>query len=101
MHFKLCFFSIVLLFALSISVSLRAQHSLKVREGYLQGADDVRLYYRVVGSASDTIVAVHGGPGAGMNAFLPDIEPLAQNHTVIFYDQRNTKALRRPGHDRG
>ena len=70
MHFKFCFFSIILLFDLSISVSLQAQHSLKVREGYLQGADNVRLYYRVVGSAPDTIVAVHGGPGAGMNAFL-------------------------------
>jgi proline iminopeptidase len=88
MHFKFCFFSIALFFLLSISVSLRAQHSLKVREGYLQGAGDVRLYYRVVGSAPDTIVAVHGGPGAGMNAFLPDMEPLAQKHTVIFYDQR-------------
>lgn len=88
MDFKSCFFAMVLLFDLSISVSLRAQHPLGVQEGYLQGADDVRLYYRVVGSAPDTIVAVHGGPGAGMNAFLPDLEPLAQNHTVIFYDQR-------------
>ncbi|MCI0556017.1 MAG: alpha/beta hydrolase, partial [Anaerolineae bacterium] len=78
----------VLLFDLSISASLQAQHSLKVREGYLHGAEDVRLYYRVVGSTPDTIVAVHGGPGAGMNAFLPDLEPLAQSHTVIFYDQR-------------
>ena len=88
MDFKFCFFSIVLLGVLSISVSLRAQHSLNVREGYLRGADDARLYYRIVGSAPDTIVAVHGGPGAGINAFLPDMEPLAQNHTVIFYDQR-------------
>jgi proline iminopeptidase len=78
----------LLLFDLVISASLRAQSSLKMREGYLQGADEVRLYYRVVGSASDTIVAVHGGPGGGMNSFLPHLEPLAQNHTVIFYDQR-------------
>lgn len=79
---------LVLLFDLSILTSLQAQPSFKVREGYLQGAENVRLYYRVVGSVPDTIVAVHGGPGAGMNAFLPDMEPLAQNHTVIFYDQR-------------
>lgn len=88
MHFRFFFFSIILLFDLSISVSLQAQPSLSVREGYLQGAGDVRLYYRMVGFAPDTIVAVHGGPGAGMNAFLPDLEPLAQSHTVIFYDQR-------------
>lgn len=88
MHLKFCLFVIVLLFNLAISVSLPAQDSARVWDGYLQGADNVRLYYRVVGSAPDTIVAVHGGPGAGMNDFLPDMEPLTQNHTVIFYDQR-------------
>ena len=31
---------------------------------------------------------VHGGPGAGMNAVFPDLQPLARNYTVIFYDQR-------------
>lgn len=78
----------LLLFDLSISGSLQAQHSSTVREGYLHGADAARLYYRVVGAAPDTIVAVHGGPGAGMNALFPDLEPLAQSHTAIFYDQR-------------
>lgn len=59
-----------------------------MKDGYLHGAEELRLYYRIVGSAPDTVVAVHGGPGAGMNAFLPDMEPLARSHTVIFYDQR-------------
>ncbi len=57
-------------------------------EGYLTGAGDVRLHYRVLGTAPDTIVAVHGGPGAGMHAVLPELEPLAERHTVVFYDQR-------------
>lgn len=73
---------LVLLFDLSILTSLQAQPSFKVREGYLQGAEDVRLYYRVVGSAPDAIVAVHGRSAAEMNAFLPDLEPLAQSHVV-------------------
>jgi proline iminopeptidase len=31
---------------------------------------------------------VHGGPGAGMNSILPDVEPLGQYFVLIFYDQR-------------
>lgn len=57
-------------------------------EGYLPGAGGARIHYRVLGSAPDTIVAVHGGPGAGMHAVLPELEPLAERHTVVFYDQR-------------
>ena len=56
--------------------------------GYLPGAEGAQIHYRVLGSAPDTIVAVHGGPGAGMNAILPELEPLARHHTVVFYDQR-------------
>lgn len=58
------------------------------REGFLPGAEGARIHYRVLGSAPDTVVAVHGGPGAGMHAILPELEPLAERHTVIFYDQR-------------
>ena len=32
------------------------------------GRDDVRLFYRIEGSGPDTVVVVHGGPGAGMDA---------------------------------
>ena len=58
------------------------------REGYLPGWSGVRIHYRVLGSGPDTIVAVHGGPGAGMHAILPELRPLAGTQTVIFYDQR-------------
>lgn len=83
LRFNLCLFLFVVM-----QTHLPAQDSVKVREGYLQSADDVRLYYRIVGSAPDTLVAVHGGPGAGMNAFYPDVKPLARDFTIIFYDQR-------------
>ncbi|HEX9938164.1 MAG TPA: alpha/beta hydrolase [Longimicrobium sp.] len=58
------------------------------REGYLPSADGARIFYRVEGSGADTIVVVHGGPGAGMEALRPDLAPLARTRTVIFYDQR-------------
>jgi len=57
-------------------------------EGYLYGADSAKIYYRVIGSAPDTLVAIHGGPGAGMHSILPSFKPLAENFTLIFYDQR-------------
>jgi proline iminopeptidase len=42
----------------------------------------------VAGSGADTVVVVHGGPGAGINSVRPDVEPLTKSHVVIFYDQR-------------
>ena len=59
-----------------------------VREGYLMGADNVRLFYRAVGTSADMIVVLHGGPGLHMNYLLPDILPLAIDNTLLFYDQR-------------
>lgn len=59
-----------------------------VHEGYLTGAGGTRLHFRVLGSAPDTVVVVHGGPGAGIGSVLPDFRPLAESFTVVFYDQR-------------
>jgi proline iminopeptidase len=58
------------------------------REGYIRTPDGVRLFYKVVGSGSEVLVAVHGGPGNTMESILPDLEPLAKTRTVIYYDQR-------------
>ena len=57
-------------------------------EGDLPAADGITLHYRVLGDAPDTVVVVHGGPGAGMNSVLLDFVPLTDNLTLIFYDQR-------------
>ncbi len=56
--------------------------------GFTTSPDGARIHYRVEGSGPDTIVVVHGGPGAGMNDVRPDLAPLTRNHTVIWYDQR-------------
>ena len=59
------------------------------REGYLATTDSARLFYRVVGSGPDTLVAIHGGPGVDLESIAGDFTPpLAERHTVIFYDQR-------------
>lgn len=58
------------------------------RDGYLTGAGGAEIYYDVMGEGADTVIVVHGGPGAGMNSVRPDFEPLADELTLIFYDQR-------------
>jgi proline iminopeptidase len=58
------------------------------QEGYIQTADGVRLFYKIEGSGTQTLVVIHGGPGNTMQSILPDLEPLAKNRRVIYYDQR-------------
>ncbi|WP_421775442.1 alpha/beta fold hydrolase [Gracilimonas sp.] len=58
------------------------------RDGYIQTNDGAELYYKVQGLGSDTLLIIHGGPGAGINSFSPSAEPLAKDFTLIFYDQR-------------
>ena len=57
-------------------------------ESYVRTADGVRLFYKIVGSGAETLIAVHGGPGNTMESILPDLEPLSKNRRVIYYDQR-------------
>ncbi|MFW6088722.1 MAG: alpha/beta fold hydrolase, partial [Gemmatimonadota bacterium] len=56
--------------------------------GYLTGAEGGRLFFRVIGNSPDTVVVLHGGPGAGMNSVRPAFEPLADELSLIFFDQR-------------
>jgi proline iminopeptidase len=60
------------------------------REGYIHTPDSASLYYRVIGSGSDTIIAIHGGPGVDLESIAGDFAPLGEKHVVIFYDQRGT-----------
>lgn len=58
------------------------------KEGYLAGAEGAQIYYKVIGNGQDSLVVLHGGPGAGMHSVLPSVEPLAQHFTLVLYDQR-------------
>lgn len=59
-------------------------------EGFVDAGNGVRLFYRIVGDHGDTIVVLHGGPGFSMGYIAPDLEALAAQHVVLFYDQRGT-----------
>lgn len=57
-------------------------------EGYFKGADNADIFYKIIGDNEDTLVILHGGPGAGMHSFMPSIEPIQKDFTLIFFDQR-------------
>ena len=59
-----------------------------VVEGYVDGAEGVRLFYRKVGNLPSVAVLLHGGPGSSMNGVWPDLQRLATTRTVVMYDQR-------------
>jgi proline iminopeptidase len=57
-------------------------------EGYLEASDQVELYFRTLGTADAAMVVVHGGPGLDHAYLLPDLEPLADSYTLVYFDQR-------------
>lgn len=50
-------------------------------------ANNAKLFCRTIGKGSPLIV-IHGGPGLSQDYLLPQLNALAANHFVIFYDQR-------------
>src|SRR5215471_214031 len=58
--------------------------------GWVPVDTSVSLFYRMQGQGSDTIIAIHGGPGVDLESIANDFEPLTEHHVVIFYDQRGT-----------
>ena len=57
-------------------------------EGLVTTPDSVQIFTRLVGAGPDTVVVLHGGPGLTMDYLAADLEPLADRHTLLFYDQR-------------
>lgn len=53
------------------------------KEGFLSTDDGLRLHYQILGNGKNTIIS----PAASWLA--ADFEPLTQEHTIIFYDQRS------------
>jgi len=74
----------VLLVILSLCVIATAQSG----EGYITTPDNVKIFYKIEGKGTDTLVVVHGGPGNSLESIRADFEPLAKNRRVIYYDQR-------------
>lgn len=80
--------------ALSLLVGLalaapNAVHAQRpTREGFITTPDSASLYYRIIGTGADTIIAIHGGPGVDLESIAGDFAPLGAKHVVILYDQR-------------
>ena len=74
----------------SVSADSAATHEPKVSEGFVPAADSVQLFYRIVGAGPDTVIVLHGGPGLTQDYLAADLEPLADRHALLFYDQRGT-----------
>ena len=73
----------------STKLTMPAFGNLPAQEGYFSGADNARLFYRVVGKGSKTIVFVHGGPGLGIDDGGYDLEAIAaKGFRFIMYNQR-------------
>jgi proline iminopeptidase len=60
------------------------------REGTVQMSDGAVLRYRIYGERGDTIVYLHGGPGGTIDQQFANLEPLADLHVLIGYDQRGS-----------
>ncbi len=71
------------------SLSIPPYHNLPTLEGYFQGADGARMFYRVVGEKGDPVVFLHGGPGLGLEDGGYDMEPLAEHgHRLLMFNER-------------
>jgi pimeloyl-ACP methyl ester carboxylesterase len=57
-------------------------------EGSFTAADQVHIFYRKLGAEHDFVVFLHGGPRLSMGDGGYAMRPLAEQHTLILYDQR-------------
>lgn len=67
-----------------------SKHAVSTAEDFIQISDGVELYYQIMGSESDTLIMLHGGPGLNFDYLAPDLNPLIDSYTLIFFDQRGT-----------
>ena len=74
--------------AASVFVVLAANGAdASAQAGFASAADGTRIAWEAIGHG-DTILVVHGGPGLGFRYLVPGLAPLADRHTLIFFDQR-------------
>jgi proline iminopeptidase len=61
--------------------------SLNAINEYFVDCQDAQLFCRTIGKGNPLIV-IHGGPGLTQDYLLPQMQKLARDNFVIFYDQR-------------
>ena len=74
-----------------VQITKAEQHATSsISEGFVLSKDGVEIYYQVRGAAQDTLVMLHGGPGLNFDYLAPDLIPLEESFTLIYYDQRGS-----------
>ena len=68
-----------------IGILLAAAPLRSQTHGFVEGRS--RLYYESIGSGSETIIVVNGGPGLPHDYMRPEWDRLAGSGRVIYYDQ--------------
>ena len=78
------------LMALTTMLLLRSEVPAQqvINEGFVNAADGVRLYYRILGRGVEPIVLIHGGPGFTSDYLVDDLTTMAQTQSLFVYDQR-------------
>jgi proline iminopeptidase len=69
-----------------------------VAEGMIPVSDGDSLHYRLFGQGADTVVVLHGGPTLNSRYLEAALRPLADSHTLLFYDQRGRGRSSGPRH---
>lgn len=64
------------------------QHAEAAKSGYI-AVQDGHVFHKRFGKG-DPVIVVHGGPGLDHGYLLPQMLELAQDHELIFYDQRGS-----------
>jgi proline iminopeptidase len=82
-HLLLC-----LSFLIIASCNTTDERNTGIDNGFIKSSHDIELYYQILGAGRDTIVVIHGGPGAGMNSVMKPLLPLAEDFVLLLYDQR-------------
>ena len=65
-----------------------ARDEMPRRAWMIEVAEGVRIHAEAVGRGRDTLVILHGGPGLDAEYLIPDLGPLHERFTVVYYDQR-------------
>ena len=65
---------------------------MSTEEGSFTAADQVHIFYRKLGAEHDFVGFLHGGPRLSMGDGGYAMRPLAEQHTLILYDQRGGRS---------
>jgi len=80
--------STVLMVLLAIASGSATVARTRAREGFIDAGSGVKLYYRLLGTGSEPVVLIHGGPGFTSDYLADDLTTMARNHSLLAYDQR-------------